>query len=113
MRLIAWNCQAAFAKKPALAEALTPDLFIVPECEQLESLTQSFGTKLLRSVQWVGDLPRKGLGVFALGFARRKSIPPFVLLADAASEPNTIKRSRTVLVRRINSLSFETSAKHR
>jgi len=113
MRLVTWSCQAAFAKKPALAEALSPDLLIVPECEQLESLTQSFGTKLLRSVQWVGDLPRKGLGVFALGFTRWKSPPPLVLLADAASEPNAIKRSRTVLVRRINSLTFETTAKHR
>lgn len=67
MRLVSWNCKGAFHRKSALVEELRPDLLVVPECEELESITQTFGAKPLRSIQWIGDNPRKGLGVFAFG----------------------------------------------
>jgi len=67
MRLVSWNCKRAFHRKTSFAEELGPDLLVVPECEKPGSITQSFGAKPLRSHHWIGDNPRKGLGVFSFG----------------------------------------------
>lgn len=58
MRLITWNCKGAFTRKRPAIEALHPDVLVVPEAEKLSTL---------RSVQWFGENPKKGLAVLSYG----------------------------------------------
>lgn len=67
MRLITWNCRGAFGKKHAAIAALKPDVLVVPEAGQLNNLTNVLGAGKIRSCEWVGDLPTKGLGVISYG----------------------------------------------
>lgn len=67
MRIISWNCKGAFHKKHAFAEALRPDILIVPECEKFSGLTQSIDSSAIRSYEWFGTNPRKGLAVISYG----------------------------------------------
>jgi exonuclease III len=67
MRLITWNCKGALARKQGAIEALAPDILVVPESETLESLNHGLGAGLLRSVEWTGENPNKGLAVLSYG----------------------------------------------
>ena len=67
MRLISWNCKGAFHKKLACAVDLSPDILVVPECEKLAALPQSIQASAIRSYQWFGSNPRKGLAVLSFG----------------------------------------------
>jgi exodeoxyribonuclease-3 len=84
MRIVTWNCNMAFRRKFAALLALQPDLAVIQECEAAEF----FAAKSLfkpRSAIWIGDNPRKGLGVFAFGEFRARRDPihrpgiPYVL----------------------------------
>ncbi len=71
MRIATWNCNMAFRRKfPALL-ALEPDLAVIPECEAAEFFAAE-ATFKPRSAIWVGDNPRKGLGVFTFGAFRAR-----------------------------------------
>jgi exodeoxyribonuclease-3 len=67
MRLVAWNCKGAFHRKHALAAALRPDILVVPECEKVFGLTQALDSPAIRSFEWFGSNPRKGLAVISYG----------------------------------------------
>ena len=67
MRLITWNCKGAFHRKHDFAAALHPDILIVPECEKLSGVTQQFDSVPVRSFEWFGSNPRKGLAVISYG----------------------------------------------
>ena len=67
MRLITWNCKGAFHRKHAFATALRPDILIVPECEKLSGMPQALDAPAVRSVEWFGSNPRKGLAVISYG----------------------------------------------
>lgn len=67
MRLITWNCKGAFHRKHAFATALGPDILIVPECEKLAGMAQELGAPAVRSFEWFGSNPRKGLAVISYG----------------------------------------------
>ena len=67
MRLITWNCKGAFHRKHAFATALRPDILIVPECEKLFGMTQGLHVPDVRSFEWFGSAPRKGLAVISYG----------------------------------------------
>jgi exonuclease III len=65
MRLITWNCKEAFHRKHVFAAALQPDILIVPECEKLSGMTQTLNAPTVRSFEWFGSNPRKGLAVIS------------------------------------------------
>jgi hypothetical protein len=67
MRLITWNCKGAFHRKHSFAAALNPDVLIVPECERLSQLQQPLGSRPVRSLEWFGSNPRKGMAVLSFG----------------------------------------------
>jgi exodeoxyribonuclease III len=67
MRLITWNCKGAFHRKHDFVAALRPDILIVPECEKVSGITQPLDSAPVRSFQWFGSNPRKGLAVFSYG----------------------------------------------
>jgi exodeoxyribonuclease-3 len=67
MRLISWNCKGAFHRKHDAISELRPDVLIVPECERLSGIPQALGAIPVRSCQWVGTNPRKGLAVLSYG----------------------------------------------
>jgi hypothetical protein len=67
MRLITWNCKGAFHRKHDFAAALHPDILVVPECEQLSGIQQPLGSRAVRSLQWFGTNPRKGMAVVSYG----------------------------------------------
>jgi exodeoxyribonuclease-3 len=67
MRLITWNCKGAFHRKHGFAAELRPDILIVPECEKVLGVTHSFDSAPIRSFEWFGSDPRKGLAVISYG----------------------------------------------
>ncbi len=67
MRLVTWNCRGAFYRKHALAAALHPDILIVPECERLSGIQQPIDSRAVRSFEWFGTNPRKGMAVLSYG----------------------------------------------
>jgi exonuclease III len=67
MRLVSWNCKGAFHRKHDFVADLRPDILIVPECEKLSELSRPFDSKPVRSLEWFGDNPRKGLAVVSYG----------------------------------------------
>lgn len=68
MRLITWNCKGAFHRKHAFAAALRPDILIVPECEKpSDEVQQPLDSPGIRSFEWFGSKPTKGLAVISYG----------------------------------------------
>jgi exodeoxyribonuclease-3 len=67
MRLVTWNCKGAFRRKHAFAQALRPDILIVPECERPSGLQQPLASPPVRSFEWFGTKPSKGLAVVSYG----------------------------------------------
>jgi len=65
MKIIEWNCRYGDfqGKKTAILEH-KPDILVVPECENIVSLTFHNGTQP-SAMEWVGDsVNRYGIGVF-------------------------------------------------
>ena len=65
MKIITWNCNMAFRKKADFILAEQPDILIVPECENKERLNFGLYARQPNDIFWYGDLPTKGIGVFA------------------------------------------------
>jgi exonuclease III len=60
MRIVAWNCRMALARKRQHLYALQPDIAVIPECARPDlelCLHDGFDGR------WFGNNPRKGLGV--------------------------------------------------
>lgn len=59
MRLTTWNCcTGPLPRKLAALRRLAPDIAVIPECPRLPEGPASW---------WLGDNPRKGLGIVATG----------------------------------------------
>ena len=71
MRVATWNCNMAFRRKCVRLMALKPDLAIIPECESGEFFAAE-AAFTPRSAVWIGDNPRKGLGIFTFGDFRAR-----------------------------------------
>lgn len=67
MRLITWNCKGAFTRKQAVFSSLEPDVLVVPEAERFDVLGNVIGRPPVRSQEWVGENPKKGLAVVSYG----------------------------------------------
>lgn len=67
LKITAWNCQMAFRKKAIHIQNLSPDILVVPECEELDRLKFPEEFEMPRNRLWCGDNPHKGLGVFSFG----------------------------------------------
>lgn len=67
-RLITWNCQGAFRRKHGDIAALSPDILVVPEAEDITGGSWALSSAAVNSVEWIGDNPnKKGLGVVSYG----------------------------------------------
>ncbi len=62
MRLVTWNCNLSLSRKLPRIVALAPDVAIVQECER-----DVLGLPKDAHYQWIGNNPRKGLGVISFG----------------------------------------------
>jgi len=65
MRIIAWNCNMCFRNKIDALLELSPQLVVVPECENIEKLKESADFHLIKDAIWHGDNKHKGIGVFS------------------------------------------------
>jgi hypothetical protein len=67
MRLTTWNCRVgAFRKKAAYAAILTPDVLVVPECEDLRQLLLLDGATQPTTRLWFSSrATSRGVGVFS------------------------------------------------
>lgn len=65
MRLISWNCNLLLSKKLDRLLALNPDVAVIQECE--ENFVIPDGYYFI----WMGNNPKKGLGVLSKGLAIR------------------------------------------
>lgn len=61
VRVGTWNCRQGIDRKTESLRELGCDVLVVPESAQVTALAQEPGI----SSAWKGELPRKGLGVFA------------------------------------------------
>ena len=67
MRIISWNCGSGFHRKIEALLALAPDVAVVQECADLDSLARKAPEFAPTGALWTGDNPHKGLGVFSFG----------------------------------------------
>jgi exodeoxyribonuclease-3 len=67
MRLTTWNCRVgAFRRKAAYAASLTPDVLVVPECEDIRQLLLLDGATQPTTRLWFnGRATSRGVGVFS------------------------------------------------
>lgn len=68
LRVVAWNTNMALHRKLQALSQLEPDVAIVSECANPETLRQRLPTNMqLPSMVWVGGTPNKGLGILGFG----------------------------------------------
>lgn len=67
MRIATWNCQGGLARKQAAIAELEPDVLVVPESARPVGWNGALGADAVRSVEWVGENPRKGLAAISFG----------------------------------------------
>jgi exodeoxyribonuclease III len=67
MRLVSWNCGSGFHRKIAALLQLAPDVAIVQECADLDTLARRAPEFAPTSALWTGANPNRGLGVFSFG----------------------------------------------
>jgi hypothetical protein len=67
LRLTTWNCKGGFRQKQAAVARLQPDVLIVPEAPRFTGAAEMLGGAPVKSIEWFGDDPRKGLGVISYG----------------------------------------------
>lgn len=65
MRIVTWNCNMALHRKFDALISLRPDIAIVPECADPETLRRKMEFPDDVRVVWVGENSNKGLGIFA------------------------------------------------
>lgn len=67
MKIISWNCNGKFRDKITLLEELEPDVLLIQECEDINSLYPHKTEKhvLLSNSLWIGENKNKGVGVYA------------------------------------------------
>lgn len=63
MRIIEWNCQGAFRLKNKAILNLSPDILIIPECENEEKLQFGKLTSKPNDFIWYGDSENKGIAI--------------------------------------------------
>jgi exodeoxyribonuclease-3 len=67
MRLVSWNCGSGFHRKVKALCALAPDVAIVQECADLDTLARKAPEFSPTCAIWTGNNPNRGLGVFSFG----------------------------------------------
>lgn len=67
MKLLSWNCAMKFREKFSKVESFNADIMIIQETEHPIRLPDELNRRY--NIEWVGDIPHKGLGIFL-----RKSI---------------------------------------
>ena len=73
MRIVVWNCAMSLHTKWDRLLSLRPDVAIVAECAEPSIFWSRRKCDPQCAVQWVGDNPHKGLGVFAFrGFSIKR-----------------------------------------
>jgi len=82
MRLITWNCKGGFQRKHAAIASWRPDVLVVPEAARFGGVPQLADGPRVSSAYWIGENPRKGLGILSYG--------DFTLTVDPAYD-DTIK----------------------
>jgi exonuclease III len=76
MRMLTWNCNGAFRIKYKTLEELNPDICIIQECEDPNSVSKKFEDFQMFSKNnlWLGSNKNKGLGVFAKSTVSMKAL---------------------------------------
>lgn len=78
MRLVFWNCNMALHRKMDALMALAPDIAVISECAEPETLASRGGPEFCAGTcVWMGENNNKGLGVFSLGAHRLTRAAPF------------------------------------
>jgi exodeoxyribonuclease-3 len=67
VRIVSWNCGSGFHCKTKALVALKPDVAIVQECADLDTLATKVPEFSPTAALWAGDNRNRGLGVFSFG----------------------------------------------
>jgi hypothetical protein len=83
LRLVPWNCGSGFHRKVGALSARAPDIAVIQECANLDTLVRKSPEFAPSGALWIGDNPNRGLGVFSFGLYR---------LAKADTAPQQLPR---------------------
>jgi exodeoxyribonuclease-3 len=83
MRVVSWNCGSGFHRKVDALMALAPDVAIVQECADLETLARKAPEFTATDSVWTGDNSHRGLGVFSFGQYRLRRRGPAAAITYA------------------------------
>jgi exodeoxyribonuclease-3 len=67
VRIVSWNCGSGFHRKIAALTALNPDVAVVQECSDRDTLTRKAPDFMPTDALWTGHNRHRGLGVFSFG----------------------------------------------
>lgn len=74
MRLVTWNCAAGFHRKIKPLLALKPDVAVIQECADLDTLARKAAAFKPTGALWTGNNSDRGLGVFSFGQYRLEQV---------------------------------------
>jgi exonuclease III len=63
MKIVTWNCKMKFREDHKLVFPLNPDIVVIPECEELDTVDFGDYSKTISDTYWIGDNSQKGLGI--------------------------------------------------
>jgi exodeoxyribonuclease-3 len=67
LRIVSWNCGSGFHRKVGALSALAPDVAVIQECADLDTLARKSPEFVPSDTLWIGDNPNRGLAVFSFG----------------------------------------------
>jgi hypothetical protein len=67
LRIVSWNCGSGFHRKVGALSALAPDIAVIQECADLDTLARKSPEFVPSDALWIGDNPNRGLTVFSFG----------------------------------------------
>jgi hypothetical protein len=65
LRIVSWNCGSGFHRKAGAPSALAPDIAVIQECADLDTIARKSPEFVPSDALWIGDNPNRG--VFSFG----------------------------------------------
>lgn len=75
LRLVTWNCAGKFREKFEIVSRLRADVYVIQECEDPQRCRHEAYRAFASNSLWTGELPYRGLGVFARDGVKLSRLP--------------------------------------
>ncbi|MBV8252275.1 MAG: endonuclease/exonuclease/phosphatase family protein [Chitinophaga sp.] len=75
MKIVTWNCNGTLRDKFETLHKLNADIYIIQECENPKETKHERYREWSSNSLWIGDIPNRGLGIFAGRNIKITSLP--------------------------------------